>query len=84
MSSFHVSRRFRDLLALAGPPAMRYHDLRHGAASLVAAQGVPARVAMEILGQAQISTTMNIYAHAGPEFQKEASERVAAALWPGS
>jgi integrase len=84
MSSFHVSRRFRGLLALAGPPAMRYHDLRHGAASLAAAQGVPARVAMEVLGHAQISTTMNIYAHVAPEFQKEASEKVAAALWPGA
>jgi integrase len=82
LSSFHVSRRFRNLLALAGLPAMRYHDLRHGAASLMAAQGVPARVAMEVLGHAQISTTMNIYAHVAPEFQKEASERVAAALWP--
>ena len=49
----------------------------------MAAQGVPARVA-EVLGHAQISTTMNIYAHVAPEFQKEASERVAAALWPGA
>ena len=48
----------------------------------MAAQGIPARVAMEVLGHAQISTTMNIDAHVAPEFQKEASERVAAALWP--
>ena len=82
LTSFHVSRRFRKLLQSAGLPTMRYHDLRHGAASLMAAQGVPARVAMEILGHAQISTTMNIDAHVAPEFQKEASERVAAALWP--
>jgi len=79
-----VGRRFRKLLAVEGLLAMRYHDLRHGAASLMAAQGVPARVAMEVLGHAQISTTMNIYAHVAPEFQKEASERVAAALWPGA
>ena len=46
------------------------------------AQGVPARVAMEVLGHAQISTTMNIYSHVAPEFQKEASDRVAAVLWP--
>ena len=83
LSSFHVARRFKKLLALAGLPAMRYHDLRHGAASLMAAQGVPPRVAMEVLGHAQICTTMNIYAHVAPEFQKEASEKVAAALWPG-
>ena len=82
LSSYHVGRRFKSLLAVAGLQSMRYHDLRHGAASLMAAQGVPARVAMEVLGHAQISTTMNIYAHIAPEFQKEASERVAAALWP--
>ena len=82
LTSFHVSRRFKKLLGLAGLPTMRYHDLRHGAASLMAAQGVPARVAMEILGHSQISTTMNIYTHIAPELQREASERVAAALWP--
>ena len=83
LSSFHASRCFKKLLALAGLPTMRYHDLRHGAASLMAAQGVPPRVAMEILGHAQISTTMNIYAHVAPELQKEAMSKLAAALWPG-
>jgi integrase len=83
LSGFHVTKRFRRLLGLAGLPTMRYHDLRHGAASLMAAQGVPVRVAMEILGHAQISTTMNIYAHVAPELQKEAAERLAQALWSG-
>ena len=82
LTSFHVLRRFGKLLQLAGLSPMRYHDLRHGAASLMAAQGVPARVAMEILGHAQISTTMNIYTHIAPELQKEATEKVAGALWP--
>ncbi|MDO8751537.1 MAG: site-specific integrase [Dehalococcoidia bacterium] len=82
LTSFHVSRRFSKLLQLAGLPRMRYHDLRHGAASLMAAQGVSARVAMEILGHAQISTTMNIYTHIAPELQKEATEKMADALWP--
>ncbi len=40
---------------------MRFHDLRHSCATLLAAQGVPPRVAMEILGHANISTTINIY-----------------------
>ena len=62
---------------------MRYHDLRHGAASLMAAQGVPARVGTEVLGHAQIRIKMNDYTHLAPEFQKEASEIVAAALCPG-
>lgn len=81
LTSFHVSRRFKKLLDLAGLPPMRYHDSRHGAASLMAAQGVQARVAMEILGHAQISTTMNIYTHIAPELQKDAADRLSLALW---
>jgi integrase len=81
LSGFYVSRRFKALLAVAGLPPMRYHDLRHGAASLMAAQGVPARVAMEILGHSQISTTMNIYAHVAPELGRDAADRMGAALW---
>lgn len=82
LAYYHIRRRFYNLLRLAGLPPMRYHDLRHGAATLMAAQGVPARVAMEILGHAQISTTMNIYTHVAPELQKEAAEKMAGALWP--
>jgi hypothetical protein len=36
----------------------------------MAAQGVAPRVAMEILGHAQISTTMNTYSHVAPELQR--------------
>ena len=46
LTSFHVSRRFNKLLTRAGLPNMRYHDLRHGAVSIMAAQGAPARTAM--------------------------------------
>ena len=79
-----VSRRFRRILAEAGIPTMRYHHLRHGAASLMAAQGVPPRVAMEVLGHAQISTTMNVYSHVAPDSQRDAVERVGAAIWGAS
>jgi site-specific recombinase XerD len=36
---------------------------RHCCASLLLAQGVPARVVMEILGHSQIALTMNTYSH---------------------
>ena len=39
LTSFHLSRRFNKLLNHAGLPNMRYHDLRHGAAYIMAAQG---------------------------------------------
>ena len=81
LSGFHVRRRFYALLAVAGLPPMRYHDLRHGAASLMAAQGVPMRTAMEMLGHSQISTTANIYVHVAPELTRDAADRMEAALW---
>ncbi len=81
VSGFYVLRRFKALLAATNLPPMRYHDLRHGAATLMAAQGVPARVAMELLGHSQISTTLNIYTHVAADAQREAVERVGAALW---
>lgn len=84
LSGFHVLRRFRSLLDLAGLRPMRYHDLRHGAASLMAAQGVPARIAMELLGHSQISTTLTIYTHITQEDQRDASARVSAAIWGNS
>ena len=46
VSTYQVRRRFHALLSLAGLPPMPYHDLRRGAASLMAAQSVPAPVAM--------------------------------------
>jgi integrase len=42
-------------------PQVRLHDLRHTAATLLLAQGVPARVLMEVLGHSQIGITMNTY-----------------------
>jgi len=40
------------------------------------AQGVPARVVMEVLGHSQIALTMNTYAHVIPELRREAATRM--------
>jgi integrase len=74
-------REFRKLLARAGLPPVRLHDLRHTAASLLLAQQVPARVVMEILGHSQIALTMNTYSHVAPEVSREAADRMARTLW---
>ena len=54
--------------------------LRHTAASLLVAQGVPPRVVMEILGHSQIALTMNTYSHVAPEVSREAADRMAETL----
>ena len=79
-----IGKLFQSLLSAAGIPTMRYHHLRHGATSLMAAQGVPPRVAMEVLGHAQISTTMNVYSHVTDESQRDAIDRIGAAIWNAS
>ncbi len=65
-----VVRRFKRLLAAAGLPDMRWHDLRHSCASLLAQ--VPHRVVMETLGHSQIALTMR-YSHLVPELRDEAA-----------
>ncbi len=74
-------RAFRELIRQAGLRQVRMHDLRHTAASVLLAQGVPARVVMEILGHSQISVTLTTYAHVAPEVSREAANRVDDALW---
>lgn len=75
-----VTRHFQALLRTAGLQAMRFHDLRHGAASLLLAQGVHPRVVMEMLGHSTITLTMNVYSHVIPDLQREAATKMEAVL----
>lgn len=72
---------WKSLLRDAGVRDARLHDARHTAATLLLTQGVPARVAMQVLGHSQISLTLGTYSHVVPELATEAAERVGAALW---
>ena len=70
----NLVRTFHRLLERAGLPPMRFHDLRHSCATLLAAQGVPARVAMDILGHSDIRVTQNIYTHVFDDAKRQASD----------
>jgi integrase len=80
MAAGDLTKRFQRLLADAGLPRLRFHDLRHGTASLLVAQGVHPRTIMEILGHSTITVTMNTYAHVAPDLQREAAASLDAAL----
>jgi integrase len=75
-----VTHRFQARLVAAGLPRLRFHDLRHGAASLLMAQGVHPRVVMETLGHSTIAMTMNLYSHVVPALQRDAADRMEALL----
>ena len=76
----NLNRSFDALCARAGIRRVRVHDLRHTCASLLLAQGVAPRVVMEILGHSQLAVTMNIYSHVLPAVEREAADRMNAAL----
>jgi integrase len=68
------------MLAAANVPAVRFHDLRHTAATLLLAQGVHPRVVMETLGHSQVSLTLDTYSHVLPALQSDAAEKLDAIL----
>lgn len=71
-----AKRSFKPLLKKAGLPNIRFHDLRHTAASLLLAQGVQPRVIMETLGHSSISLTMDVYSHVMPLMKQDAAEKM--------
>ena len=65
-SPSNLLKTFKSILKCAGLPVIRFHDLRHTAASLMLNQGVPPFVVSKILGHSKASTTMDIYGHLIP------------------
>jgi integrase len=62
---------FYPLLDRAGLSRVRFHDLRHTAATLQLGESHDLAGVSATLGHAQTSTTANIYAHALPSGRKQ-------------
>lgn len=75
-----LTHQLQAALVAADLPRLRWHDLRHGAASLLLTEGVAARVVMELLGHTQIGTTLNLYSHVAPELTRLAADSLDRAL----
>lgn len=71
---------FFPLLRRAGLPRIRFHDLRHTAATLLLSRGVHPKVVAELLGHATISVTLDTYSHVLPDMQREATAAMDAVL----
>lgn len=71
-----LSHQFHRLLDRAGLAQRRFHDLRHSCATLLQAQEVSPRVAMEILGHSHIAVTMNTYTKVVTALKRDAAKRI--------
>ena len=76
----HVVEEFKLLLKRAGLPDIRFHDLRHSAASLLLSLEVHPKVVQELLGHTQIGITMDVYSHLLPGMQKDAMSKLDEAM----
>jgi integrase len=69
-----VQRSLYPLLERAGLPRLRFHDLRHSAATLLLARGVHPKVVSELLGHAQIGITLDLYSHVSATMLRHAAD----------
>jgi len=73
MNRCNLNKRYKNVLKKAGLPAIRFHDLRHTAASLMLNNGIPVIIVSKRLGHAQPSITLDVYGHLIPSKQQEAA-----------
>lgn len=71
---------WKAFLGRAGVPAVRVHDARHTAATLLLLMGVDGRVVMDMMGWSQASM-LSRYQHVLDEMKIEAAKKVGDALW---
>ncbi len=64
---------FYDALRLADLPTIRFHDLRHTAATLLLVRGVHFKVVSEMLGHATVTLTLDTYSHLVPVLHAQAA-----------
>ncbi|MCX5093830.1 site-specific integrase [Streptomyces sp. NBC_00365] len=75
-----LTRHFTVLLRRARLRRIRFHDLRHSAATLLLEQGVELVVIKELLGHAHIGVTATVYAHVRLRLQRDAIDLLGNAL----
>ena len=80
LSKAAVTRRFHNVCRDAGVPKVRFHDMRHTAASLLMSRGVHPKVVSEMLGHSTIAVTLDLYSHVTPTMQRDATHAMDALI----
>jgi integrase len=67
-----LKRHFYPLLRRAGLPPMPFHHLRHTAITHMIEDGVPLLAVSQMVGHANVATTMQLYGHLTPRMTDKA------------
>ena len=67
---------FKRTLKAADLPGINFHAVRHTFATRALEAGMDIKVLSSILGHAQASTTLNLYAHALPDHKRDSMEKM--------
>lgn len=70
----YITHKYKEFLAAHNLPDIRVHDMRHTAASLLAAHDATPQQAQEFLGHESISTTLDIYTHCLDESKRKTAD----------
>lgn len=68
-----LAKLYDRLVEQAGVPRIRFHDMRHTAASLMISQGIPPKTVSERLGHSDVAFTLRTYTHLYDEQRQEAA-----------
>lgn len=77
----NVYRDFQGICLKADLGKWHPHELRHSAASLMLAEGVPLQVVSEVLGHSSIRMTADVYGHILQPQRKDAANALAGVLF---
>ena len=78
MNIYGYEDLFKRTLKAAGLKDINFHALRHTFATRALEAGMDIKVLSSILGHAQASTTLNLYAHALPDHKRVSMEKMSA------
>lgn len=76
VSPRNLVRHFKLMLEREGLPNIRFHDLRHTAATFLLKENVHPKVVQEMLGHSSIQITLDVYSHLLPSMQSEAAGKM--------
>ena len=82
MSQRNLYKKFKAVIRQAGMRNIRFHDLRHTAASLMLNHGIPVLIVAKRLGHSKVSVTLDTYGHLLPGMEQETANFIDELITP--